>query len=283
MNLEAYIRIIRPIVCIQVAALAIVGSILTAKGLPESLTLIKSFSSAFLLAASIHTSNDYIDYEIDSVNTPWRPIPSGKMSRSEALYFAVALGLLGLAISLSLSPLAAILAVLIFALTNYYSIKAKVYGFIGHVIVAFCYASYFLLGALNVTTQIEPYIINIYALSVIYILAGEIIQSIADAEGDKIRGVKTIVLTNGPKTAAIIAAVCYISMSFLGAYTILQFGTSFEPLITAVIILITCLFVGVIMLPLLMNPEKEVAFKTRNRLNTTGLVLILGFLVYLLV
>ncbi len=283
MNIEAYVRIIRPFVCVQVTVLALVGSILAAKGLPESLTLVKSFLSVFLLVASIHTSNDYIDYEVDSVNTPWRPIPSGKISRSEALNYAVILGLAGSVISLSLSPLATMLAILIFVLTNYYSIKAKVYGFIGHVIVAFCYASYFLLGALNVTSQIEPYLINIYALCILYILAGEIIQSIADAEGDKIRGAKTIALTNSPKTAAIIASACYISMSFLGAYTILQFETSFEPLIAVAIIICTCLFVGIITLPLLMNPEKEVAFKTRNRLNTTGLVIILGFLVYLLV
>jgi len=283
MNLQAYIRIIRPFVCIQLATLSILGMILAGKDLPDLTFALGPFLSAFLVAASIHTLNDYLDYEVDLVNTPWRPIPSGKISRPQALRFGIALGIGGVAITLFFNPVAATLLLLIFILTNYYSIKAKIYGFIGHVIVAFCFASYFLYGALIISNQIEPYLLNICGLCFLYILGGEVVQSIADAKGDTIRGVRSIALVNSPRTAAKVATVCYILIVFLGAYTMTKFAASLDTFIAAIILASTLLFIGLITVPLLIKPEKEIAIKTRTRLNTIGLLMILLFIVYLLI
>jgi geranylgeranylglycerol-phosphate geranylgeranyltransferase len=283
MNSQAYIRIIRPFVCIQLGTLSILGMILTGKDLPELTFALGPFLSAFLIAASIHTLNDYVDYEVDLVNTPWRPIPSGKISRPQALGFGIALGIGGVAITLFYNPVAATLLFLIFILTNYYSIKAKIYGFIGHVIVAFCFASYFLYGVLILTNQIEPYLLNIYGLCFLYILGGEVVQSIADAEGDKIRGVRSVALVNSPRTAAIVATACYALMALLGAYTITKFAPSLDTYFSGIILTFTLLYIGIITVPLLRKPENETAIKTRTRINTMGLLMILIFLLYLVI
>jgi geranylgeranylglycerol-phosphate geranylgeranyltransferase len=283
MNIEAYIKIIRPIVCIQLGILSLVGMILAGNGHPEPTTSIQLFISAFLIAASIHTLNDYLDYQVDSVNTPWRPIPSGKISRTAALQYGIALGALGLVITLLFNLTATLLGLTILALTNYYSIKGKVFGFIGHLIVASTFSAFFLFGALTVTNQIKPYLWNIGALAFLYILGGEVIQSIADAEGDKLRGVKSIAITNSPRTAAIVALICNILMTLLGVYTMSQFGVSIEASSTIIIVAATLLFICVINLPLLQMPEKRIAIKTRIRLNTFGLIMILAFMAYLLV
>ena len=283
MNLQAYIRIVRPFVCIQLATLSVLGIILAKKDFPDLILMLGTFLSAFLVAASIHTLNDYLDYEVDLVNTPWRPIPSGKLSRPQALRYGLALGIAGLAITLFFNPFAATILLLIFVLTNYYSIKAKIYGFIGHVIVAFCFASYFLFGTLIITNQIEPYLLNIFGLCFLYILGGEVVQSIADAEGDAIRGVRSIALVNSPRTAAIVATACYILMVFLGAYTITKFAPSLDIFTAALVLASTLLFIGLITFPLLIKPEKEIAIKTRTRINTMGLLMIFTFLVYLLI
>lgn len=279
----AYIRIIRPLVCIQLALLSILGMILTLKNIPNLTIILGTFLSSFLVAASIHTINDYLDYEVDSINTPWRPIPSGQISRSWALRYGIALGVVGEILTLQFTPFAAMLLLLIFLLTNYYSLKAKTYGFLGHLIVAFCFASYFLYGALIIHNQIESYLWNIYGLSFLYILGGEVVQSIADAEGDTIRGVRSIALVNSLKTASIVAAACYTLMMFFGAYTIIILSPNLNASHSAIIILFTLSFIGIISIPLLKKPDKETAVKTRTRLNTFGLLMILIFLVYLLI
>lgn len=283
MDLEAYIRIIRPVVCIQLGLLSIFGMIIQGTGFPEPIMALRTYLSASLIAASIHTINDYLDYQVDLVNAPSRPIPSRKISRSSALKYGLVLGAAGVTITLFFSPTAALLGIAIFTLTNYYSIKGKTYGFIGHLIVAFTFSTYLLYGALTITEQIKPFIWNITTLSFLYILGGEVVQSIADAEGDKLRGVKSIAITSSPKMAAFVAFICYTLMALLGIYTVTQFGVIFETYSTIIIVAITLLFLGIITLPLLMRPEKGVALKTRSRINALGLIMILAFILYLLI
>ncbi|MCX6643572.1 MAG: hypothetical protein NTV15_09325 [Candidatus Bathyarchaeota archaeon] len=109
------------------------------------------------------------------------------------------------------------------------------------------------------------------------------VQSIADAEGDTIRGVRSIALVNSPKTAAIVAAACYSVMVLLGAYPITVFSADLDTSITAIILVCTLLLIGIVSIPLLIKSNKETAVKTRTRLNTMGLLMILIFLAYLLI
>jgi geranylgeranylglycerol-phosphate geranylgeranyltransferase len=280
LDFGAYIRIIRPSGCILIAATTLIGQALALSGLPESTTAAKAILSGFLLTASSFTLNDYVDHKIDSINTPQRPIPSGRMTRLEALRYGYALGIAGVAATLSLNPTAAALGIAIYALTIFYTVKMKLYGFIGNIIVALSIASYFLFGALTVKTYIEPNIVCISCICFFYVLGGEVAQSIADAEGDRLRGVKSIPLMSGSRTAAIVASVCYGLMAVMGAYTAFLFGYEANDY-SSIIVVSTILIVCLITVPLLSKPNRESAMRTRKLVNAIAFLIIAGFIVIL--
>ena len=280
MDFGAYVRIIRPSGCILVAATALIGQVLALGVFPEPATAVKAILSGFLLTASSFTLNDYVDHEVDSINTPLRPIPSGRITRIEALRYGLALGIAGVTATLSLSPVTAALGLAVYVLTIFYTVKAKVYGFVGNVIVALCIASYFLFGSLTVQTYIDSHIAYISGICFLYVLGGEVTQSIADAEGDRLRGVRSISLVSGPMTAAIMASICYALMAVMGAYTASLFGfkaNTYSP----ILVICTVLIVLVITVPLLRRPNRESAMRTRNMVNAIAFLIIAGFIVTL--
>ena len=280
MDFGAHLRIIRPSACTLIAATTLIGQTLALSGLPELTLAAKAILSSFLLTASSFTLNDYVDYEIDLINTPLRPIPSGRMTRLEALRYGIALGIAGVAATLLLNPVAVALGLALYALTIFYTVKAKVWGFFGNVIVALCIASYFLFGAFAVKTYVEPFIVYISGVCFFYVLGGEVAQSIADAEGDKHRGVKSIPLVSGPRVAAIVTSICYALMAVLGAYTASLFGYEANAY-SSMLVVCTILIVFLITWPLLSKPNRESAIKTRNLVNGVAFLIIAVFIVML--
>ena len=264
-----------------IAATTLIGQVLAAGNLPEPRLAIIAGLSCFLLAASSFTLNDYVDYEVDFINTPQRPIPSGRLTRNEALRYGVCLGILGVAATILLNPVAVIFGLTVYALTIFYTLKVKVYGFIGNIIVAFSIASYFLFGYLTISIYIDPKIAGISGICFFYVLGGEVAQSIADAEGDKLRSVRSISIVRGPKIAAFIASLCYVLMAVMGAYTALLFGFRNNRYSLAMVIG-TILIFSFITIPLLRKQDKESAIITRNRVNAVAFLIISGIIILLI-
>lgn len=273
MNIMAYFRIIRPSGCIMISIITVIGQTLAKGGLPEPIVVLPAFLTAFLMTASSFTVNDYIDHEIDAINTPWRPIPSGMMTRYEAFKFGVALGVFGVSISLYTSPPACLVALGSLMLTTLYSVRGKYLGLFGHVMVALSIASTFIFGALTAVENITPLVFGMFLVSFLYILGGEVTQSIADVEGDRVKGVRSIAVVNGPKAAGITATVCYVLTALAGALTSYLYGAGLEAY-TLIIVFSTIAFTSWIIFPLLKNPNKETAISIRRRVN---------FLAYLII
>ena len=273
MNIMAYFRIIRPSGCIMISIITVIGQTLAKGGLPEPIVVLPAFLTAFLMTASSFTVNDYIDHEIDAINTSWRPIPSGMMTRYEALKFGVALGVFGVSISLFTSPPACLVALGSLMLTTLYSVRGKYLGLFGHVMVALSIASTFIFGALTAVENITPLVFGMFLVSFLYILGGEVTQSIADVEGDRVKGVRSIAVVNGLKAAGITATVCYVLTALAGALTSYLYGAGLE-VYTLIIVFSTIAFTSWITFPLLKNPNKETAISIRRRVN---------FLAYLII
>lgn len=282
MGLDAYIRIIRPTPSILVALIAYIGQIIALKNIPEPLTTIKIITTSFLLTASSFILNDYIDYQIDQINTPNRPIPSGMITRHTALKYGLLTGISGITSTILLTRYAGTIAITMYVLSLIYTIKAKNYGFIGNIIVALNIASGFLFGALSVKTSLDPIIIAISSICFFYVLGGELVQSIADAEGDRFRKVKSIPIIATPRTAAIIAALCYTMMGLMGAYTATLYGSHLSKY-SPIIVPATILTILLINFPLLKKPDRATALKTRKMTNALAFIIITLFLVALLI
>ena len=81
--MNPYIEILRP----NNALMALIAVILMAIiGKTYSIEIILGAVSVFIATGAGNTINDYYDYEIDMINKPDRPIPSGKIKLKHALY-----------------------------------------------------------------------------------------------------------------------------------------------------------------------------------------------------
>jgi geranylgeranylglycerol-phosphate geranylgeranyltransferase len=75
---------------------------------PLALAFKATFAIGFA-AFSIYALNDICDSEVDRINKPGRPIPSGRLSRTEATGLVLALSALGISVASSLNPIVLVL------------------------------------------------------------------------------------------------------------------------------------------------------------------------------
>src|SRR5207247_2539467 len=108
--------------------------------------------TAFLLLAGTMVFNDIQDVQVDRVNSPDRPIPSGKVTIREAYGLSIVLSALALISSLVLGILTFLTALVALALMSYYNTHGKKSGLLGNVVVSFNVALPFFFGGLAVNS-----------------------------------------------------------------------------------------------------------------------------------
>src|SRR5579864_5409954 len=101
---SSLISMIRPANSILVGFAVVVGIAITSNNYREifSFTSLLGFLTGFFISSFSMISNDIYDYEVDRVNQPTRPLPSGKITVRQATTFSIILLLLGLVSSLAL-------------------------------------------------------------------------------------------------------------------------------------------------------------------------------------
>ena len=172
------------------------------------------------IASAQNIINDIFDVDVDKVNRPDRPIPSGAISIREAYVLFYTFTGVGLLFSLLSSviigssyPLA--LAIFMVIIGVLYSWKLKIMGFIGNLTVGFSFAMGYIYGILIATNNL--YLSNemktslmFFIISSTLLIAREIVKGIEDVKGDELRDVKTLARTRGIKFASITAAFFYL-------------------------------------------------------------------------
>ena len=165
-----------------------------------------------LLAGYTQTLNDFYDREIDAINEPYRPIPSGAISIGQVIAQILVLLLSGLALAYGLDvwaghefPNITAIALLGTFLAYIYSappLKLKQNGWLGNYALGSSYialpwwAGHALFGTLNATIVI---------LTLIYSCAGlgiAVVNDFKSVEGDKQLGLKSLPVMFGVGTAA---------------------------------------------------------------------------------
>ena len=209
----SFIRLMRPVNCAMMGFAVIIGATLAnLNGLNASwLELVYGFITGFTLTAASMTINDYYDQKIDAVNEPDRPIPSGSIKSREALAFALVLTIMGFSTAFltnALCLLAAIVAWLIFVV---YTTVGKRSGLPGNFLVSTCVAIPFIYGSIAIANTIRLNVLIFASMAFLSNTGREITKGIADVQGDRDQGVKTLAVRFGEKTAAIIAVFFYFS------------------------------------------------------------------------
>ncbi|NET07046.1 MAG: chlorophyll synthase ChlG [Symploca sp. SIO2B6] len=165
-----------------------------------------------LLAGYTQTINDFYDREIDAINEPYRPIPSGAISIPQVITQVVVLLLAGIAIAYGLDrwanhqfPTITCIALGGSFLAYIYSappLKLKQNGWLGNYALGASYIAlpwwtgHAMFGVLNWT---------IVVLTLFYSLAGlgiAIVNDFKSVEGDRQLGLKSLPVMFGVSTAA---------------------------------------------------------------------------------
>ena len=237
--MTGYIKLARPLNVLIGGVSIFVGALLT--GILEPLqTLLYAIASGMFITGAANAINDYYDYDIDRVNRPERPIPSGEVTRSGALIYAVILYAAGISLSIPLGRAGILIALTASYGTYRYSAAYKRMPLVGNLVVAFISALAFIYGGAAVGRIKEALIPAGFAF--FFHLGREIIKDMEDAAGDEASGASTLPLAYGEKralAAMTISFVILIAFTFLpflfGDYGLIYFFTVFVGVDTVLI------------------------------------------------
>jgi len=208
MSLAGLFAITRPLNAVTAGLAAIVAYLIaTGTVLPEALLL---FCVVTLVTAAGNVINDYFDVEIDRVNRPGRPIPSGQVSLPAARAYAVTLFLAGILVSLFTSGLCTLIAVFNSLLLLIYAARLKRTPLFGNITVAYLAASMFLFGGAPGGLPGLLHVMPFALMTFFAMLARELIKDGEDVEGDKASGAVTIPLRYGMKATMFLALFCAV-------------------------------------------------------------------------
>lgn len=203
----------------------IFGSLLALDQIPRgdlaSITILHGLS-VWAFMCSWNALNDILDVEIDKLNQPNRPLPSGDISLNNAKFLTAILMCFSLFclvyagyISSSIedgfenwAPSILIWLLAIFLLTNYesssnYSLKLKDRGLPGNFAISLSVGMVILFGAAGVFEPTEPRVLSLFFIGLSYNLAREIVKDIEDMEGDE--GRNTLAMRIGVEKARVLA------------------------------------------------------------------------------
>ena len=200
--MNPYIEILRPGNAVM-GAITIVLIALIDKTF--SLPIIIAMAAVFFETAAGNVINDYFDYNIDLINKPERPIPSGRISLKNGRNYGYFLFLAGTICGFLISYLTnnwipfgiVILADVILYL---YAYKLKSTPLIGNLTVGFMTGFGFVFGGFtinNPTIITTSIFLGFFAF--VMTTAREIVKDIEDVEGDKADGAKTLPILIGKK------------------------------------------------------------------------------------
>jgi geranylgeranylglycerol-phosphate geranylgeranyltransferase len=201
----AYVSLIRVPNCLIIGVAVLVAETIGLGNLPSLSRAVFGFLTASLLLAGTMVLNDIQDVQIDRVNSPDRPIPSGKVRIREAYAFSIVLSALAIVSSAVLGTLTLLTALVALALMAYYNTRGKKTGLLGNAVVSFNVALPFFFGGLAVNS-LRPLLFIFFLLAFLANMAREVAKGIADIAGDSAKGVRTLAVEMGPRPAARITA-----------------------------------------------------------------------------
>ncbi|MAT39133.1 MAG: geranylgeranylglycerol-phosphate geranylgeranyltransferase [Ectothiorhodospiraceae bacterium] len=206
-RVAGFISIVRPInAAITALSIAVAAAIAWNAGALLLDALLASIAG-FLIAGFGNAVNDVFDLEIDKVNKPERPLPSGKISFRSAQIFAAILAAAGIGLSLLLHGVASLIAAATVALLYFYAAYFKRMLLVGNIIVSFLTGLAFVYGAVAVNNIGAAAIPAVFAF--LFNFGREILKDAEDVEGDSAMGADTFAIRYGMRASLLLATAVY--------------------------------------------------------------------------
>ena len=141
------------------------------------------FLTGFFISGSANISNDYFDRDVDRINQPKRPLPSGRISVAQLWTLFFLFAALGLSAATLLGSLVLVLAAAAWGIALLYNMKFKEMGLFGNLTVAFCVAMTVIIGGATIGV-INGIVLTFAALAFLFDLGEEIASDAMDVIGD---------------------------------------------------------------------------------------------------
>ena len=237
-KLSGYFELMRAPNSIMVGFAVIVGIVVTSNDYLRiiSYTSLFGFLTGFFISSFSMVSNDLYDLKVDRINQPERPLPSGRVSTSNAKALCILFLTSGLLASLPLGAIDFLIASLFAFIGWYYNYSGKKLGLFGNSLVALSLAIPYIFGSFS----IGIYSLNLgYLLAITSFFAGmgrEVLKGIADVEGDKVRKVKTMAISQGIESAKKTSAALFVFAVLSSSFPII-FGLLGKALVTYIVLI----------------------------------------------
>ncbi|WP_405297999.1 UbiA family prenyltransferase [Methanobrevibacter sp.] len=275
--MNPYLEILRPgnalMGAISIILIAIIDKTI-------SIPIVLAMITVFFETAAGNVINDYFDYNIDLVNKPERPIPSGRISLENGKRYAYLLFAAGTICGFLISYLTAnwipFTIVLIADVVLYlYAYKLKATPLIGNLAVGFMTGFGFVFGGFTINNpSIVMTSIFLGFFAFVMTTAREIIKDIEDVEGDKKDGARTLPILIGKKKPAILATILIIIDCAL--CPLLYIYHIFGVLYLVIIAVAVIIFIYSAIL-IMKSQEEPVAHKSSKLLKIGMLIAFLSF------
>jgi len=220
-RLSLYITLGRPFTLIAPAVGLFSGALMPFGRLP-SLKIIPALAAAVLLNAASNSLNQICDLDIDRINKPARPLPSGKLSVKAAGSFTFSAYILSLLAALSVNRIFFILILIAALITAAYSLpplRLKKRLLLSNISISIARGLLLIVAGWSVydaPTSAAPWFVG--AVFALYILGAASTKDFSDIEGDAEFGVKTLPIAYGGKKAVgIIGPFFYIPFLLIPA------------------------------------------------------------------
>jgi len=206
---QGFLRLTRPGNAIAAAVFTGIGAFVGVGLLSNPIAATGAvLATAFAVGAG-NAINDYFDRDVDRINAPDRPIPSGLVSPREALAFSLLLfgGAIVWALFLPLVAIAIALFNLL-ALVAYTELFKGLPG-IGNALVAYLSGSTFLFGGAAVG-DLGVAVVVLFALAALATFARELVKDVEDVAGDRAKDLKTLPIVVGERFSLTLAATVLV-------------------------------------------------------------------------
>jgi chlorophyll synthase len=189
-----------------------------------------------LVCASSQAANDWFDRQVDAINEPQRPIPSGRMPGRWGLYIAILWTGLSLLLATALGRWGFAAAVVGLLLAWAYSappLRLKLNGWWGNAACGLAYEGLaWITGAAVMMRGAMPDSRTL-VLALLYSIGAHGIMTLNDfkaIEGDRKLGVRSLPVQLGADGAAMIACTLMLLPQVLVVAFLFRWGASWQPL-----------------------------------------------------
>jgi geranylgeranylglycerol-phosphate geranylgeranyltransferase len=202
---KVFLELMRPLNCLMAGVAAIIGLLIAGGREIEPAALI--FLAVFLVTGAGNAFNDYFDREIDAINRPGRPVPSGRVTPRSTILWSLALFIIGCILAGLVNWLCLAIAAANSILLFIYARNLKATPLAGNLCVAYLTGSTFLFGGAvfgwpGLQANLVP-----FSLSSLATMSREIMKDVEDVEGDRKGGASTLPIMAGERLSGALAAI----------------------------------------------------------------------------